>query len=182
MREKLFDTFDWSNAFSFRVQVTHTLTRKNKMSNLIGLTFSTTMLLNWVLFYQDASRKDGFWAHRWFWTSPHRRYIGKAPWSRPGQTWAWSCPPPSTRSSSPPANTWSPATGHRVRHNQGVSQCLMWCQGDCKRVVWYIFFEDTSRTAILQYVFTTQRDNLQIQILNLGSTNNKSWIECLYVT
>ena len=117
--KKLFDTFDCSNAFAFRVQVTHTLTRKNKMSNLIGLTFSTTMLLNWVLFYQDASRKDGFWAHRWFWTSPHRRYIGKAPWSRPGQTWAWSCPPPSTRSSSPPANTWSPATGHRVRHNQG---------------------------------------------------------------
>ena len=60
MREKLFDTFDWSNAFAFRVQVTLTLTRKNKMSNLIGLTFSTTMLLNWVLFYQDASRKDGF--------------------------------------------------------------------------------------------------------------------------
>ena len=157
MREKIFDTFDWSNAFAFRVQVTHTLTRKNKMSNLIGLTFSTTMLLNWVLFYQDASRKDGFWAHRWFWTSPHRRYIGKAPWSRPGQTWAWSCPPPSTRSSSPPANTWSPATGHRVRHNQGVSQCLMWCQGDCKRVVWYIFLKIPAGLLYYnnQYVFTT---------------------------
>ena len=179
MREKVFDTFDWSNAFAFRVQVTHTLTRKNKMSNLIGLTFSTTMLLNWVLFYQDASRKDGFWAHRWFWTSPHRRYIGKAPWSRPGQTWAWSCPPPSTRSSSPPANTWSPATGHRVRHNQGVSQCLMWCQGDCKRVVWYIILKIPA--GLLYCNMSSQRGNLQIQILNLGLTN-KSWIEFLYVT
>ena len=149
------------------------------MSNLIGLTFSTTMLLNWVLFYQDASRKDGFWAHRWFWTSPHRRYIGKAPWSRPGQTWAWSCPPPSTRSSSPPANTWSPATGHRVRHNQGVSQCLMWCQGDCKRVVWYIILKIPA--GLLYCNMSSQRGNLHIQILNLGLTN-KSWIEFLYVT
>ena len=132
--------------------LTHTLTRKNKRSNLIRLTFSATMLLNWVLFYQDASRKDGFWAHRWFWTSPHRRYSGKAPWSRPGQTWAWSCPPPSTRSSSPPANTWSPATGHRVRHNQGVSQCLMWCPGTVN-VLRDTFFVDT-RTVKLQYVLT----------------------------
>ena len=41
------------------------------------------------------------------------------------------------------------------------------------------FFEDTSRTALLQYVFTTWQSSNPI--FNLGLTN-KSWIEFLYVT